>query len=114
MMRILTSALDSRALVGFMSYLPPTPPLQLIRFRIELPHEPEGPQAVTVCTQRANPSFAVARCGPSASWSDPDDHGIPGRLGAPHRLGRTQDRPNTSERLLFALTGGLGIQEPLF
>lgn len=25
-----------------------------------------------------------------------------------------QDRPNTGERLLFGLTGGLGVQDPLF
>ena len=64
-----------------MSYLPPTPPLQLIRFRIELPHEPEGPQAVTVHAT----GESVLRRGPlwteSASWSDPDDHGIPRPIG---------------------------------
>lgn len=25
-----------------------------------------------------------------------------------------QDRPNSSERLIFGLTGGLGLQDPLF
>lgn len=29
-------------------------------------------------------------------------------------LAALQDRPNTSERLLFSLTGGLGVQDPLF
>lgn len=98
-----------------MSYLPPTPPLQLVRFRLELPHDPEAPQAVTVHAT----GESVLRRGPlwteSASWSDPDDHGIPPADWVHHiALAALQDRPNTSERLLFALTGGLGLQEPLF
>lgn len=98
-----------------MSYLPPTPDLQVVRFRLELPGGPEAPQTVSVVAT----GESVYRRGPlwteASSWTEPDDQKVAPADWIHHiALATIQDRPNTQERLVFSLTGGLGVQEPLF
>lgn len=98
-----------------MSYLPPTPPLHLVTFNLRLP---EDSTARAPITGRAVGSSSYKRLplwSESSVWDGEDDtrHAPADWL---HHIALTalQDRPNTSERLLFSLTGGLGVQDPLF
>lgn len=98
-----------------MSFYVPTPTLALVTFRLEFPSSPgeDGP----VVTHAAGSSPNRRR----SLWSESSVFGLDDDLKhAPadwiHHVALTalQDRPNSSERLLFGLTGGLGLQDPLF
>lgn len=98
-----------------MSYLPPTPPLHLVTFSLRLPENP-GERAPVSC--RAVGSSGYKRLplwSESSVWDDDEDVRLAPADWIHHiALTALQDRPNTSERLLFSLTGGLGVQDPLF
>lgn len=98
-----------------MAYLPPTPALQSVQFTLELPEHPDSPPAILA---RATGRSAYKRGSlwhEQSTWTHPED-----LRNAPadwiHHIALTalQDKPNTQERLLFSLTGGLGMQDPLF
>lgn len=98
-----------------MSYYVPEPPLALVTFRIELPVGPSADGPVVCHAAGQSPMKRRSLWSESNVFNSDDD-----LKHAPadwvHHLALTalQDRPNSQERLLFGLTGGLGIQDPLF
>lgn len=92
-----------------------SPHLHVVTFRLEMPEDPsaDGP----VVTHAAGNSPYKRR----TLWHESNVFGADEDLRhAPadwiHHLALVslQDRPNTQERLIFSLTGGLGVQDPLF
>lgn len=98
-----------------MAYLPPTPPLHLVTFTLRLPDDPGAAVPITARAVGSSGYRRLPLWSESSVWDDGDDtrHAPADWL---HHIALTvlQDRPNTSERLLFSLTGGLGVQDPLF
>lgn len=98
-----------------MAYLPPTPPLHRVSFTLVLPEDPTVRVPVTASAVGSSAYKRLPLWTESSVWADEEDvrHAPADWL---HHLALTalQDRPNTSERLLFSLTGGLGVQDPLF
>lgn len=98
-----------------MTYHVPPPELAVVQFRLELAGPTLAPHVI-VC--HATGSSPMRR---RSLWTESSIFGEDADLRhAPadwiHHIALTalQDRPNSQERLLFGLTGGLGIQESLF
>lgn len=98
-----------------MSYLPPTPALHRVTLVLEFSEDPDDPTV----TARASGESAYKR---GRLWQEsavftPSDHDLriePADWLHHLALVALQDRPNTPERLVFGLTGGLGCQDPLW
>lgn len=98
-----------------MSYLPPTPPLHVVQATLTFSNDPTVPPGITGRVVGSSEYKRLPLWTESSVWDTGDD-----LLMAPadwiHHvvLVALQDRPNTSERLLFGLTGGLGQQLNMF
>lgn len=93
----------------------PTPELRVVTFRLELPG-PDTAGVVNGLAQGHSPNRRVALWSEANVWTESQADLRHEPADWVHHLALTalQDRPNTTERLLFGLTGGLGVQEPLF
>lgn len=100
---------------SFMAYLPPTPALHSVLFHLNLAADPEVPASVVVHAQGRSVYRRGNLWAESSIFAPGDDQQIAPADWLHHiALVALQDRPNTQERLLFGLTGGLGVQEELF
>lgn len=89
--------------------------LQRVRFTLELPTS--ALPGVVRGTAIGESEFRRAPLwAESTSWNEREDDARHAPADWLHHLALTalQDRPNSQERLLFGLTGGLGVQDPLF
>lgn len=89
--------------------------LRVIRATITLPSSAEeGPTTAHVIGE--TPTKRAPLWSETNAWGPPlDDRYLEVGDWVHHVvLASLQDRPNTGERLLFSLTGGLGVQDPLF
>lgn len=96
-------------------YAVPTPRLQQVVFTLDIVES----DPVDVVTVRAHGTSEYRRrvlWHEHSSWSEDssDIRHEPADWVHHVALAALQDRPNTSERLIFSLTGGLGQQDPLF
>lgn len=98
-----------------MSFRVPQPPLALVYFRLELPGDSslDGP---VVCHATGQSPMKRRSLWSESNVFGPDDDLMHAPADWIHHLALVvlQDRPNSQERLLFGLTGGLGAQDPLF
>lgn len=90
--------------------------LERVTLRVYLPND-ASPNAVTTSAEGWAPTKRGHLWHVNESWSS--DERSPGMMEPAdwiHHLALVamQDRPNTPERLDFALTGGLGYQDPLW
>lgn len=98
------------------NYVPtPTPELRVVHFRLELPG-PDTPGVVNGLAQGRSPNRRVALWSEANVWTDEQADLRHDPADWLHHIALTalQDRPNSTARLLFGLTGGLGVQDPLF
>lgn len=98
-----------------MSYLPPTPPLHVVTATLTFSNDPQAPPGITGRVVGSSEYKRLPLWTEANVWTDEDDLMMaPGDWVHHVILVALQDRPNTSERLLFGLTGGLGEQRRLF
>ena len=98
-----------------MTYHQKTPPLHVVRFSLEFGQDPADETVVT----RAHGESEYQR---KRLWTETNTFSVHNDdlRHAPadwiHHITLTaiQDRPNSQERLIFGLTGGLGLQDPLW
>lgn len=91
----------------------PTHQLNTIEFKLHLP-SPTTP-AITGYAFGHSDTYRGSLWAESNIWQDEEDFpNAPADWIHHLALCAVQDRPNTMERLLFSLTGGLGYQDPLF
>lgn len=98
-----------------MTYLPPVPPLHVVRFTLTWPEDPDDPTLLAQAVGES--SYKRGRLWTeSATFAPAEDKMKLAPADWVHHIALTalQDRPNTQERLVFGLTGGLGVQDPLF
>lgn len=98
-----------------MSYLPPTPALHRVTFVLEFSEDP-GDCTVTVSATGTSAYKRGTLWREAEVFTESSDHLKLAPADWIHHVAlcSLQDRPNTTERLLFSLTGGLGIQTELF
>ena len=89
--------------------------LRTVRFQLELPQGPE-PGAVLVYVWGESDTKRGRLWHEANQWIEGEDDCRHAPADWIHHIALTviQDRPNTSERLLFGLTGGRDLQDPLF
>lgn len=98
-----------------MNYYTPPPALHLVQFRLEFPDTPDADGPIVTHATGSSPNRRRSLWHESAVWTDESDLRHEPADWVHHiALTALQDRPNTTERLLFGLTGGLGAQDPLF
>lgn len=97
-----------------MSFQPHTPPLLIVNVRLEFPADPDADAPIVVHATGSSPMRRRALWVESNVYGpDEDLRHAPADWIHHVALAVLQDRPNSQERLIFALTGGLGIQETL-
>lgn len=89
--------------------------LRRVRLLVELPSGPE-PGAVMAYMWGESDTQRGRLWHEAGQWLEGQDDTRHAPADWIHHMALTciQDRPNTSERLLFGLTGGMGLQDPLF
>lgn len=97
-------------------FRPPHHRLRTVTARLWLPSDEEPPTPWTGIVQGASPTRRAFLWSESNSWDeDVAERGNEIADWFHHIfLCAIQDKPNSQERLLFSLTGGLGDQSPLF
>lgn len=97
-------------------FRPPHHRLRTVTARLWLPSPEEPLTTWTGIVQGGSPTRRAALWSESNTWNDDDTaHGLEVADWFHHIfLCAVQDQPNSQERLLFSLTGGLGQQDPLF
>lgn len=92
-----------------------TPPLHVVTFRLELSEDPQDETIVARATGESTYRRQRLWTEVSTFSADRDDlRHAPADWINHIALVALQDRPNSPERLIFGLTGGLGLQDPLF
>lgn len=89
--------------------------LHKVRFTLELPTGPE-PGVVSAYVTGESGTKRGRLWHEANVWTEGQDDCRHAPADWIHHVALTavQDRPNSQERLLFGLTGGLGVQDPLF
>lgn len=90
--------------------------LEVVRLRLGLGTGADGVDIINGVAQGTSGGKRTPLWTETAVWNsqDHDTRHEPGDWVHHIALACLQDRPNSAERLLFSLTGGLGIGDPLF
>lgn len=98
-----------------MTYLPVNHRLTTVSLTLQFPGPPDEDGPVYGVASGRSQTRRAPLWQETNSWADGADLRHEPADWLHHiALVALQDRPNSTERLLFGLTGGLGLQDPLF